>query len=484
MSILAKHTLHRIPVAKQILADLETPLSVYLKLAQGTYSYLFESFQGGERWGRFSIIGLPCQKIIEVRAQQIHVIENNRVIETLTCAKPLDFIQQLQQQYRVDKIPGCPDYTGGLVGYFAYDTIRYIEQRLADRDPKADLLDMPDIVLMCSENVVVFDNIKGILSLVTLMDPEQPNASEKAHDYLDHLCEKLAQPLSENTAKPVATEKHDIKTTSNMSQKQFYHGVEKIKDYIVEGDIMQAILSQRFTADFPHDPLQLYRQLRYLNPSPYLFYLQLNDTAIVGSSPEILLRVEQREATVRPLAGTRPRGKTVEEDNALAAELQQDEKECAEHLMLIDLGRNDLGRVCQTNSIHVSETMNVELYSHVMHMVSNVAGKLQEGMTALDAFAATFPAGTLSGAPKIHAMEIIDELEPEKRGLYGGAIGYLSWYDNLDLAIVIRTAIIKNNKLYTQAGAGIVADSDPEKEWQETLSKSRAILRAAAMVGK
>lgn len=478
---LAKQSFTHIPVAKQMLADLETPLSVYLKLAQGNYSYLFESFQGGEQWGRFSIIGLPSKKVIHIYNHTIKIIENDHVTSTFDCQDPLQWIKELQQRYHVAKVPGCPDYTGGLVGYFAYDTIRYIEHCLANNH-KSDPLNMPDILLMCSEDVVVFDNIKGIIYLVTLVDPTQQNAWENAKQHLHALSQRLAKPLPENIIQEVIGEKEDINYTSNITQQQFYHHVQKIKHYIVEGDIMQAILSQRFTTDFPHDPLKLYRQLRLLNPSPYLFYLNLDTAAIVGSSPEILLRVEQGQATVRPLAGTRPRGSNQHHDQQLAIELRADAKECAEHLMLIDLGRNDLGRVCQTNSIHVSETMGVEFYSHVMHMVSNVTGQLQAEMSALDAFAATFPAGTLSGAPKVRAMQIIDELEPVKRGVYGGAIGYLSWYDNLDIAIAIRTAIVKDNKLYTQAGAGIVADSDPEKEWQETINKGRAILRAAAMV--
>lgn len=478
---LVEQGFNRIPVAREVLADLDTPLSTYLKLADAPYSYLLESVQGGEKWGRYSIIGLPCRKIIRVRGQRITVEHAGEMVETLDCADPLAWIEQFQSRYRVPTTgQGLPRFIGGLVGYFGYDTIRYIEPRLA-QCPNPDPLDNPDILLLVSEDVVVFDNLAGRLYLITLVDPAIERAYARAQQRLDEWVERLRagrslySPHSPNViAKP-------IEFISGFTQPAYEQAVERIKDYILAGDCMQVVPSQRLSAPFHAAPLDLYRALRGLNPSPYMYFLHLGDFHIVGSSPEILTRLEDGLLTVRPIAGTRQRGMTEEEDQALEAELLADPKELAEHLMLIDLGRNDVGRVSEIGSVRLTEKMVVERYSHVMHIVSNVTGRLRPGLTAIDALRATFPAGTVSGAPKIRAMEIIDELEPVKRGVYAGAVGYLSWSGNMDTAIAIRTAILKDGMLHIQAGGGVVADSIPAMEWEETMNKGRALFRAAAL---
>mgnify|MGYP002527383549 CR=1 FL=1 len=473
---------NRIPLVREVLADTETPLSTYLKLGSGLHSYLFESIQGGEKWGRYSIIGLGSSTILRVSGHQLSIEEDGKIIKEEVVEDPLQTVESYHQQFRVPEIVGMPRFSGGLVGYFGYDCVRYIETRL-DVCDKDDPLECPDILLMVSEQLVVFDNLSGKLHIIVHADPQQSDAYDNAQKQLDALAKKLTVTLVDN---PHENRRHvDEKDfVSGFTQEKYQQGVDRIKEYIVEGDAMQVVLSQRLSIPFNAPPIDLYRALRCLNPSPYMFYLNLKDFHIVGSSPEILVRLEDNEVTVRPIAGTRPRGADAAEDLALEEELLADPKELAEHLMLIDLGRNDTGRVAEMGSVKVTDKMIVERYSHVMHIVSNVVGTLKDGQTAIDVFRATFPAGTVSGAPKIRAMEIIDELEPVKRGIYAGAVGYLSWNGNMDTAIAIRTAVIKDDTLHIQAGAGIVADSVPENEWNETMNKGRAIFRAVAMAEK
>ena len=471
---------NRIPIFREVLADLDTPLSTYLKLAHGPYSYLFESVHGGEQWGRYSIIGLPCNTVVKVNGNIITLEKNGKTLETVEHENPLVWIEQFKARYKVPDLPDIPRFNGGLVGYFGYETIGYIEPRLRSTG-KPDPLANPDILLMVSEEMLVFDNLSGKVLLLVHADPSESNAYERANFRLDDLIyrmnEQKAKPKRHNNPKQV----DETDFVSGFTQQGFEDAVLKAKEYIVAGDIMQVVLSQRLSVPYSAPPLDLYRALRCLNPSPYMYYLNLDDFQIVGSSPEILVRLEDDTVTVRPIAGTRPRGKSQQQDMELEQDLLNDPKELAEHLMLIDLGRNDTGRVAEIGSVKLTEKMIVERYSHVMHIVSNVTGKLQQGKDAFDVFAATFPAGTVSGAPKIRAMEIIDELEPIKRGVYSGAVGYLSWSGNLDTAIAIRTAVIKDNTLHIQAGAGIVYDSIPTNEWEENMNKGRAIFRAVSM---
>jgi anthranilate synthase component 1 len=469
---------NRIPVMREILADLETPLSAYLKLADTPYSYLFESVQGGEKWGRYSIIGLSSHTVLSVSGNELTLEQDGCVTERKPTSDPLRDIEEFMRQFRIPEIAGLPKFAGGLVGYFGYDTIRYIEPRLACN--KEDLLQTPDILLMVSDQLVVFDNLSGKLYIIVHANTEEPDAWDRANAELDRIVLKLA---GNATKQPDMNKRTVVENdfVSGISREKFEAAVEKIKHYIVEGDVMQVVLSQRLSIPFKAPPINLYRALRCLNPSPYMFYINLGDFHIVGSSPEILVRVEDQVVTVRPIAGTRPRGTTEEEDLALEKDLLADPKELAEHLMLIDLGRNDVGRVAAIGSIKVTDKMIIERYSHVMHIVSNVSGRLRQGQTAMDVLRATFPAGTVSGAPKIRAMEIINELEPVKRGIYAGAVGYLSWSGNMDTAIAIRTSVIKDQVLHIQAGAGIVADSVPGNEWEETMNKGRATFRAVTL---
>ena len=474
---LASQGYNRIPLVVETFADLDTPLSLYLKLANQPFSYLLESVQGGERFGRYSIIGLPAHARIEVRGTVVQVLENERVIEETSEDNPLDFIQAYQARFRIPPYQGLPRFTGGLAGYFGYDTIRYIERRLADTT-KPDALGVPDILLMVSEELAVVDNLSGKLYFIVYADPAAPDAYQHGLQRLQVLVQRLRQPV----AIPHAPAMGATEANSEFGEQAFKNAVARAKQYIFDGDIMQVVLSQRMAKPFDADPLSLYRALRSLNPSPYMFYYDMGDHYVVGASPEILVRLEDGTVTSRPIAGTRPRGKTREEDLALAEELLADPKEIAEHVQLMDLGRNDVGRVAQTGSVRVTDNMMIERYSHVMHIVSNVEGKLKPGLHAIDVLKAAFPAGTLSGAPKVRAMEIIDELEPSKRGIYGGAVGYLGFNGDMDLAIAIRTGVLKGGMLYSQAGAGIVADSVPESEWMETQNKARAVLRAAEIV--
>lgn len=478
---LAQQGYNRIPVSREVLADLDTPLTTYLKLASEPYSYLFESVQGGEKWARFSIIGLPAREVLTVRGQQVILTRDGVEIEQCQVDDPLSYIDEFQRRYRVPELPSLPKFNGGLVGYFGYDTVRYIEPRLKHSCPP-DELNTPDILLMVSEEVVVFDNLSGKLHLIVMADPQQNDAYEHALQRLEQLRQQLRAPYQGEvgqTKQPEEVLEQDF--VSLFGEEKFQQAVADVKEYVLSGDIMQCVLSQRMQVPFKGNPVDIYRALRTLNPSPYMYCLNLDDFHVVGSSPEILARLEDGEVTVRPIAGTRYRGKTEAEDKALEQELLSDPKEIAEHLMLIDLGRNDVGRVAKTGQVEVTDQMIVERYSHVMHIVSNVKGQVGDDIRAMDVLRAAHPAGTLSGAPKIRAMEIIDQYESTKRGVYGGAVGYISWNGNMDTAIAIRTAVIKDGILNIQAGAGVVADSIPRLEWKETMNKGRAMFRAVAM---
>ena len=473
---LAQQGYNRIPLVCGTFADLDTPLSLYIKLANKPYSYLLESVQGGERFGRYSFIGLPADTRITVRGRQV-TLTHQDTETTHEVDNPLDFIREYQTRFKVASLPDLPRFCGGLAGYFGYDTIRYIEPRLA-RTNKPDTIGTPDILLMLTEQLAVVDNLTGKLTFIVYANPEQADAYALAKQRLHELTQRLRQPVDIPHAPPM----HGGEARSEFGEAAFKDAVVKAKQYIFDGDIMQVVLSQRMAQPFPAAPLSLYRALRSVNPSPYMFYYDMGDHHVVGASPEILVRLERDTVTVRPIAGTRPRGKTLQEDTELAEELLADPKELAEHLMLIDLGRNDIGRVAQNGTVRLTEKMIIERYSHVMHIVSNVEAALKPGLNAIDVLNATFPAGTVSGAAKVRAMEIIDELEPSKRGIYAGAVGYLGFNGDMDLAIALRTAVVKDNMLYVQAGAGIVADSVPDSEWMETQNKARAVLRAAEMV--
>ncbi|RLA08284.1 MAG: anthranilate synthase component I [Gammaproteobacteria bacterium] len=467
-----------IPVIRSLPADLETPLSVYLKLANLPYSFLFESALGGEKWGRYSIIGLPARKIISVDKNQIKVIENGKNIEIIKNQNPLDWLDNYQQQFKLPKIDELKIMPGGLVGYFGYETISYIEKNF--KNDKIDDLKTPDILLMQTQQLAIFDNLQGKLNLITLVEAKQKNY-QQAIDELDKLQQKLEQPLKNTRLKTA-----DFNNTFEHYTKKpdFINWVKKTRQDIINGEIMQVVLSQKFKCDFKIDELYLYRAMRQINPSPHMYYLDFDDFKIVGSSPEILVRLKNNKVTVRPIAGTRRRGVNVDEDKKLAQELLDDPKEIAEHLMLIDLGRNDIGRVAKISSVKLTEKMIIEKYSHVMHIVSNVQGEIKDNKSAIDVLKATYPAGTVSGAPKVRAMQIIDEHEKYKRGIYSGAVGYLGFDGSMDTAIAIRTAIIKNKKLYMQAGAGLVYDSDPKLEYQETINKAAVVFDAVALAHK
>jgi anthranilate synthase component 1 len=473
---LAAEGYNRIPVTLETFADLDTPLSIYLKLASSPYSYLLESVQGGERFGRYSFIGLGSSTRIAVYDSSILLLSGNRVAERREHTNPMSFVSEFMARFAVPDLPGLPRFCGGLVGYFGYDTVRAIEPRLAGTR-KADALGVPDILLMLSEELAIVDNLSGKLTLVVYAEPGFPGAWKQAQARLKELLARLRQPVEipadvVEASAPVETE---------FPAEAFKAAVLKAKQYIADGDVMQVVLSQRQSRPYRASPLALYRALRTLNPSPYMFLFDFEDFHVVGASPEILVRLEDGTITGRPIAGTRRRGATPAEDEALAAELLADEKERAEHLQLLDLGRNDVGRVAKIGSVRVTQQYVVERYSHVMHIVSNVEGSLKDDEGTVSVLRATFPAGTVSGAPKVRAMEIIDELEPGKRGIYAGAVGYIGFNGDMDLAIAIRTAVVKDGRIYVQAGAGIVADSNPDAEWEETCNKARALLRAAEM---
>ena len=482
---LAAEGYNRIPLLAEAFADLETPLSLYLKLAQtqngGKNTFLLESVVGGERFGRYSFIGLPASTLIRSIGKRVEVVKNGEVIET-SDKNPLDFIEAFQSRYKVALSPGMPRFCGGLAGYFGYDAVRHIEHKLADSAPKDDL-QLPDIQLLLTEELAVIDNLSGKLYLIVYADTTQPEAYGRARQRLRDLRAMLRRAVDA----PVTSASVRTEAVRDFSKTDYLAAVAKAKEYIMAGDLMQVQIGQRIRKPYVDSPLSLYRALRSLNPSPYMYFYNFGDMHIVGSSPEILVRNEAlreggKKVTIRPLAGTRPRGATPEQDAKLATELLADPKEIAEHVMLIDLARNDIGRIAEIGTVRVTDKFIIEKYSHVQHIVSNVEGMLKPGMSNLDVLRATFPAGTLSGAPKVRAMEIIDELEPVKRGIYGGACGYLSFGGEMDLAIAIRTGVIKDGMLYAQAAAGIVADSVPEMEWQETENKARAVLRAAEQV--
>ncbi len=474
---LAAAGFNRVPLVLETFADLDTPLSLYLKLANAPYTYLLESVQGGERFGRYSFIGLPASNRIVVCDRHVSVMHGETVTEEHEGSDVLEFIRAYLQRFKVAPLPGLPRFCGGLVGCFGYDVVRQVEAKLATLPQKPDPLGLPDILLMLSEEVAIIDNLSGRLYLVVFADPRNPLAYRYGRERLAQLLTALREPVSIPAhGKAVAHEPN-----SNFGEASFLQAVARAKQYIYDGDIMQVQISQRLSRRFAAAPLALYRSLRTLNPSPYMFFFNFRDFHVVGASPEILVRQEGRKVTVRPIAGTRKRGATPEEDRALAEELIADPKERAEHVMLIDLGRNDVGRVAEIGSVKVSDQMVIERYSHVMHIVSNVEGTLKPGLDAIDVLRATFPAGTVTGTPKVRAMEIIEELEPVKRGLYAGAVGYLGFQGDMDLAIAIRTGIIKAETLHVQAAAGIVADSVAENEWEETNMKARALLRAAEM---
>ncbi|SUZ98642.1 uncharacterized protein METZ01_LOCUS51496, partial [marine metagenome] len=469
-------------VVHDVIADLETPLSVYLKLANGPFSYLLESAaQGGEKWGRYSIVGLPSNTVLQVSGDQLTVKTDGEVVEQVETDDPLSFIETYQTGFRVPMVDGLPRFYGGLVGYFGYDTVRYVERRLRLSIPP-DPLGTPDIVLMVSNELAVYDNVSSRLQLISLVDPTGLSAYDQAIERLHALAHKLESPIPPIPRVEVESPTEEKDFISEFGENNFMQAVERIRDYTRAGDVMQVVLAQRMSVPFKSAPLKLYRALRSLNPSPYMYYMDLDDFHIVSSSPEILARVDNGTIVNRPLAGTRRRGHSDEEDLALEQELLSDPKEIAEHLMLIDLGRNDVGRVAEIGTVEVTEQFAVERYSHVMHISSQVEAKLASGKTAMDVLRATLPVGTLSGAPKIRAMEIIDELEPVKRGIYGGAVGYLAWNGNMDTAIAIRTAVIKDDILYIEAGGGIVADSVPRLEWKESMNKGRAIFQAVRLV--
>jgi anthranilate synthase component 1 len=482
---LANQGHNRIPLIAEAFADLETPLTLYLKLAQsqntGKNTFLLESVVGGERFGRYSFIGLPAKTLLRSSGNVTEIVTNGVVTETHE-GNPLDFIEAFQARFKVALRPGMPRFCGGLAGYFGYDTVRHIERKLAGKAPH-DTLGLPDIQLMVTEELAVIDNLSGKLYLIVYADPAHPEAFAKGRQRLKDLRVMLRRSVDA----PVTTASVRTEAVREFSKEEYLKAVAKAHEYVMAGDLMQVQIGQRIRKPYVDSPLSLYRSLRSLNPSPYMYYYNFGDMQIVGASPEILVRNEtsaagERKVTLRPIAGTRPRGSTPERDAELAVELLADPKEIAEHVMLIDLARNDIGRIADTGTVKVTDRMVIEKYSHVQHIVSNVEGALKEGMSNLDVLRATFPAGTLTGAPKVRAMEVIDELELTKRGIYGGACGYLSFGGEMDVAIAIRTGVIKDGNLYVQAAAGIVADSIPEMEWQETEAKARAVLRAAEQV--
>jgi anthranilate synthase component 1 len=480
---LARRGNTRIPLVREVLSDLDTPLSVYLKLADGPYSFLFESVEGGVNWGRYSIIGVPARRVIAFRGHTLTISEDNVTVATREVTDPLTEIEKLRAQYRVPHLPDLPAFTGGLVGYFGFEAVGYIEPRLANFDAP-DELGTPDILLMLAEEIAVFDNLKGRLYLIVHADPAEPRAWSRGQRRLDALTHRLRQGGVgyPQTGHGVALDEHDFQ--SSFTQEAFEAVVEQCKQHVRAGDVFQVVPSQRLSVGFNARPVDVYRALRALNPSPYMYFLDLGATQIVGSSPEILARFKDQKVVVRPLAGTRRRGATTEEDEALEQELRADAKERAEHLMLIDLGRNDVGRVSVPGGVMVGTAFAVERYSHVMHLVSEVEGQVLPGTSYMDVLRATFPAGTVSGAPKIRAIELIQQLEPCKRHIYAGAIGWIGWWGDADTAIAIRTAVIRDGRLYVQAGAGIVYDSDPRAEWEETMNKGRALFRAVAQAAR
>ena len=472
----------RIPVLAEARADLYTPLAVYVTLAGGPYSYLLESVVGGERFGRYSFIGLGCAERIETLGSCTRrILRDARggdvVLETVE-GDPFDYTRAWLKRHRTAPLPAALRFGGGLVGYFGYETVRHVEKNCLQTE-KPDPLGTPDALLLVSDELAVVDNVLGKLYLVVYADPQQPDALRNAKRRLEQLLSRLSTPLPGGMFVQKEPARTETPLERTFSEPQFLDAVRRAKEYILAGDVMQVQISQRTSRPFEAPPLELYRALRSLNPSPYMFYFDFGDHHVIGASPEILVRLSGENVTLRPIAGTRPRGATPEADARAAEELRADPKERAEHVMLIDLGRNDVGRVAAVGSVKVTEVMSVERYSHVMHLVSNVEGRIAPGLDALDVLKASFPAGTVTGAPKVRAMQLIDEFEPVKRGIYSGAVGYLGFNGDMDVAIAIRTAVLKDRRLHVQAAAGIVADSDPLSEWQETQHKARALLKAA-----
>ena len=467
---------NHIPLSREVLVDTDTPLALYLKLANNPYSYFLESVQGGEKWGRYSFVGLAAETVIKVNDYDVSIEKNGKLHKQYKVEDPLAWIEGYQSKFKVPQLEELPDFNGGLVGYFGYEIIKFIEPKLKNIKKK-DELNVPDILLMVSNDLLVVDNLTSKVHIITHINPEK-ESFEAGLSKLNIIEKNIRELFNFESTSTEKIESEDF--VSSFGKENFVNAVEKVQKYITAGDVMQVVPSQRLSCSFKSDPIELYRQLRILNPSPYMYFLNLDGFAIVGSSPEILTRVDNNNvATIRPIAGTRSRGKNIQEDLENEQDLLSDEKEIAEHLMLIDLGRNDLGRIAKTGSVNLTDKMFIERYSHVMHIVSNVECELKEDMSSIDVLKATFPAGTLSGAPKVRAMEIIDEVETLKRNIYSGAIGNLSWHGGMDLAIAIRTAVIKDEVLYVQAGAGIVYDSIPEMEWQETMDKAQALIKAA-----
>jgi len=469
-----------IPVYREILADMETPVSAFKKIDNGNTSFLLESIEGGEKWARYSFLGSGPARIFRCRGQHYEILSGGEIEEQGESKDPLDVMRRFMAPYHPVEVEGLPRFFGGFVGYLGYDMIRFIED-IPDLKPRT--IGAFDACFLLTEKLLIFDNMRQKIKVVCNVhltancDPRR--AYQDAVAAIDQLIEQLRQPLPARQKASSNNQRADFK--ANFSVDQFKTAVERCKEYVRAGDVIQIVLSQRFSADLAADPFDIYRALRTINPSPYMFFLRFEDTLVIGASPEVLVRKEGDMVEVRPIAGTKPRGATPIIDQALEKELLGDPKERAEHIMLVDLGRNDLGRVCRTGSVKVSELMVIERYSHVMHIVSNVQGTLQPGLDAFDVFRATFPAGTLSGAPKIRAMEIIEELEPSRREVYGGAVGYFSFSGNMDMAIAIRTLVVQGNRIHLQAGAGIVADSDPEAEYQETLNKARGVRKAVEL---
>ena len=467
---------NHIPLSREVLVDTDTPLALYLKLANNPYSYFLESVQGGEKWGRYSFVGLAAETVIKVNDYDVSIEKNGKLHKQYKVEDPLAWIDDYQSKFKVPQLEELPDFNGGLVGYFGYEIIKFIEPKLKNIKKK-DELNVPDILLMVSNDLLVVDNLTSKVHIITHINPEK-ESFEAGLSKLNIIEKNIRELFNFDSTSTEKIESEDF--VSSFGKENFVNAVEKVQKYITAGDVMQVVPSQRLSCSFKSNPIELYRQLRILNPSPYMYFLNLDGFAIVGSSPEILTRVDNNNvATIRPIAGTRSRGKNIQEDLENEQDLLSDEKEIAEHLMLIDLGRNDLGRIAKTGSVNLTDKMFIERYSHVMHIVSNVECELKEDMSSIDVLKATFPAGTLSGAPKVRAMEIIDEVETLKRNIYSGAIGNLSWHGGMDLAIAIRTAVIKDEVLYVQAGAGIVYDSIPEMEWQETMDKAQALIKAA-----
>jgi anthranilate synthase component 1 len=478
---LAARGFNLIPLSREIAADLETPVSAFLKIARGDYSFLLESVRGGEKWGRYTFLGSEPSTVVRARGNRMDLIRPGRAIETRMVTNPFEELRAELQRFRAPELPELPRFFGGAVGFLAYDIVRRFEPRIPNT--VQDDLGVPDLYLMFTDTVLVFDNVRQTLKIIATVPIEEFASTHQAYasarDKIDRTIERLREPAIPPCLEgPAPNAAGEPAIKSNQTREGYMAMVEAAKEYIAAGDIIQVVPSQRFEAPLTAHPFNLYRSLRTINPSPYMFYLRLGDCTLVGASPETMVRVEGRQITLRPIAGTRRRGADEAEDLALERELLADPKEIAEHIMLVDLGRNDVGRVAKIGSVKVTELMTIERYSHVMHIVSNVVGELNDGMDAFDAFRATFPQGTVSGAPKIRAMEIIDELEPVRRGVYAGAVGYFSYTGNTDTAIALRTLLVKNDRVYIQAGGGVVADSDPAAEFDESCNKARAMIRA------